>query len=191
LLQDLSLNIAGQLPDNSSFGSSAFPVQVQQNRLSFATRHRGEPQSEYDASHYSEECQLHTCGNEFRKLTDLRRGRTMLAHFLQARTWQRNPGGSETYPLAGESTGYIAAKKDVHKLQQSYLSAPNFRTVKHEVILRDWLGRNSVRQTAAIGRRWRQFGERGYSTLEANETVHRKSAILGGDSPPAQAQKRC
>ena len=31
----------------------AFSVQVQQDRLSFAARHRGEPQSEYDASRHS------------------------------------------------------------------------------------------------------------------------------------------
>ena len=69
----------------------ASSVQVQQDRLSFAARHRGEPQSQCYASHHSEECQQHTFTNEFWKPTDLRRGRTMPSRRLRVRIWHRRP----------------------------------------------------------------------------------------------------
>jgi len=65
----------------------ASSVQVQQDRLPFAARHRGEPQSECYASRHSVDCQHHTFTNEFLKVTGLRRGRTMLSPHLPLRIW--------------------------------------------------------------------------------------------------------
>jgi hypothetical protein len=52
----------------------ASSIQVQQDRVSFAVRHWGEPQSQYSSLH-GEDCQLYTRTNEPKKLTHLRRRR--------------------------------------------------------------------------------------------------------------------
>jgi hypothetical protein len=43
----------------------ASSMQVQQDRLSYAARHRGESQSQYCASRHSVDCQHNTFTNEF------------------------------------------------------------------------------------------------------------------------------
>src|SRR5206468_4262778 len=54
-----------------------FSLEVQRDWLFFLARHSGKPQSKYNASRPSEDCQYHNVRKRFRKLTDLRRGRTM------------------------------------------------------------------------------------------------------------------
>jgi hypothetical protein len=69
----------------------ASSVQVQRDRLPFAARHRGEPQSQCYASYHSEEYQQKTFTNEFWELTDFRLGRTVISPSLPSRIWQRRP----------------------------------------------------------------------------------------------------